>query len=60
MMNDTTPFFKRKRFMVGLGLFIFSATTVAFVTDSYVMLDISFIMISVYLMVTSFYSDKGV
>lgn len=41
-----------KRFFYGLGVFAFSASTVAFVTDPYLMLDMSLIILGIYLMVT--------
>jgi len=41
-----------KRFFYGLAVFAFSASTVAFVTDPYLMLDMSLIILGIYLMVT--------
>jgi len=40
------------RFFWGLGIFLFSAGTVAFVTDPYLMADIALIIVGIYLMVT--------
>ncbi len=40
------------RFFLGLGIFLFSASTVVFVTDPYLMADIALIMVGAYLMVT--------
>lgn len=41
-----------KKFYYGLGIFLFSASTVAFVTDPFVMADIGLIILGIYLMVT--------
>jgi len=40
------------RFFCGLGVFIVSASTVAFVTDPYLMADIALVILGVYLMAT--------
>ncbi len=40
------------KFFWGLGVFALSASTVAFVTDPYLMADIALIILSLYLMVS--------
>lgn len=51
-MNDEQKPKNLTRFYIGLGLFLLSASTVMFVTDPFMMADISLVMLSVYLMVT--------
>lgn len=41
-----------KRFLWGLSIFVFSASTVALVTDPYVMADIALIILGILLMVS--------
>lgn len=40
------------RFFLGLGIFLLSASTVAFVTDPYLMADIALVIAGTYLMAT--------
>jgi uncharacterized membrane protein len=49
-MNDDKNSKGLIKFFIGLGLFIFSGSTVLFVTDPYLMADISLVIISIYLM----------
>ena len=51
-MKNNQTFFGKRRFFSGLALFAFSASTVLLVTDPYVMLDIAFIILSVWLMIS--------
>ena len=51
-MNNHQSFSGKRRFFLGLALFLFSASTVLLVTDPYVMLDIDFIIVSVWLMIS--------
>lgn len=51
-MNSYQNVKSLSRFFWGMGLFVLSASTVAFVTDPYLMADIALILISVYLMFT--------
>jgi hypothetical protein len=47
-----------KTFFWGLGMFIFSASTVALVTDPYLMADIALLIISIILMVSGLTDHK--
>ncbi|TSA41285.1 MAG: hypothetical protein D4R63_03710 [Methylococcaceae bacterium] len=57
-MNDDKNSKGLIKFFIGLGLFIFSGSTVLFVTDPYLMADISLVIISIYLMVKSLMTYK--
>jgi len=51
-MNTELDGKNMSRFFWGLGIFLFSASTVAFVTDPYLMASIALIIFGAYLMVT--------
>lgn len=57
-MNDDKNSKGLSKFFIGIGLFIFSGSTVLFVTDPYLMADISLIMTSIYLMVNGLMTYK--
>jgi len=48
-----------KRFFWGLGVFVFSASTVALVTDPYIMLDIGLIILGISLMISGLSAQKS-
>jgi hypothetical protein len=48
----------KKRFFYGLGLFIFSGSTVAFVTDPFLMADMALVILGIYLMVSALMPQK--
>jgi|GEM_PF-769641 len=48
----------KKRFFYGLGLFLFSGSTVAFVTDPFLMADMALVILSMYLMVSALMPQK--
>lgn len=47
-----------KMFFWGLGVFVFSASTVALVTDPYIMADIALIILGMYLMFAGLTAHK--
>jgi hypothetical protein len=57
-MNSYQNVKNLSRFFWGMGLFVLSASTVAFVTDPYLMADIALVLISVYLMFTGLTGRK--
>jgi len=59
-MNSDENVKNLSRFFWGVGLFVLSASTVAFVTDPYLMADIALILASVYLMFTGLTGRKAV
>ncbi|MDO9106525.1 MAG: hypothetical protein Q7U57_16370 [Methylovulum sp.] len=47
------------RFFAGLGVFVFSAGTVAFVTDPYIMADIALIILGMALMISGLFARRS-
>lgn len=48
----------KKRFIYGLGLFFFSGSTVAFVTDPFLMADMALVILGIYLMASALMPQK--